>query len=428
MTTKYKEIKTNISSTQVIADLIKDIPLSTTVSILRPEYLKSNKRNLTESDTCVTRTKAKIRKTQHSSIPNFDYMVPPNTTASRISPNSFYTKQNSLTQFDSGIKMTQSKTTESNEQPSLVSTNVCPNTHIFTQYDPEIEISEIIEPNMINYYKPSTPASIDITVNNPQDKTTSDLCYYSFCNQKKMSTQYITDIKKTKSKIMESIPEYIDLTVDSPLDMRASSVSPNMLNGQSTLTRCNTQLECYEPSTSASVDITVNNLPVMTNSRLSIEKNIFTAYNNGIKAISPTSMSTDLSSNIPTFSSPPLTAITPNGNPALLGRSNIEVLLVEKDAKLSTIHSNRIKRSDWKSPQNLKVVPQIISNLSPYESALLPVAVKRALKPSSSPPSPPSKYPMLNKLLTRPTSTILKLDKRNTLITPSNVSHYYFYY
>jgi len=410
--TKYKEIKMNISSTQVIADLIKDIPLSTTVYILGPELLKSNKRKLTESDTCITKTKAKIIKTQHSSIPNFDHMVPQDTTISRISSKSFYTKQNNLTQFES----------------TLVSTNVCPNTHIFTQYNPEIEISKIIESNMINYYRPSTPASIDTSINNPQVITTSELCYYSLSNQKTISTQYNTDIKKTKPKIMESTPKYIDLTVDSPSDMRASSVSPNMLNGQSSLTQSLTQLECYEPSTLASIDKTVNNLPIITNSRLSIEKNIFTEYNNGINLISSTSMSTDLRSNIPIFPSPSLRAITPNGNPALLGPPNVEVLMVGKDAKLTAIHSNRIKRADWKSPQNLRVVPQGISISSSLESALLPVAVKRALKPNSSPPSPPSKYPMLNKLLTRPINKILKLDKRNTLNTPANVSNFYFSY
>jgi len=408
----------------VLEDLIKDIPLSTTVSILSPELSKSNKRNLTKSDTCITRDKAKIIKTQYSPIPHFDHMyvrVHPDIAASRISPKSFYAQQNK-TQFDSGSKMSQFKTIESNEQSTSVSTNICPNTQISTQYDPEIETSEITKSNMINYYEPYTPASIDMNVNNPQVMTTPELYYYSLSNQKTISTQCNTNIKKTKSKIMESTPAYIDLTVDSPPDMRASSVSPNMLNGQSSLTQCNTQLECYEPSTLETINLTVNNLPIITNSRLS---NIFTECNNGIKVISSTPMSTDLSSNISTFSSPPLRAITPNGNPALLSRPNIEVLVVEKDAALSTIHLNRIKRSDWKSPKNLTVVPQDISVTSMYESGLLPVAIKRALKPNSS---PPSNYPMLNKLLTRPTSTILKLNKRNTLNTPANVSHFYFYY
>ncbi|XP_001948907.3 probable serine/threonine-protein kinase DDB_G0282963 [Acyrthosiphon pisum] len=416
-TTKYNEIKSNISSTQVIADLIKDIPLSTTVSILCPESLKSNKRNLTESDTCITRAKANIIKTQHSSIPNFDHMdvhIPPDTTASRISP-----IKNNLTQFDSGIKMTQSKTIESSEQSTLVSTNVCLNTHILPQCDSEIEISEIIESNTINDYEPSTPASIDITVNNPQVITTSESCYYSLNNQKTVLTQYNTDIKKIKSKITESTPTYIDLTLDSPPDTRVSSISPNMLNGQSSSTQCNTQLECYEPSTlsSSSIDLTVINLPIMTNSRLNIEKNISTEYNNGIKAISSTSMSTDLRSNKPTFSSPSLRAITPNRNLSLLGRSNIDVFVVQKDAKLSTIHLKRMRRADWKSPKYLKVLPQNICKTSPDVNAIFPIAVKRALKPNSS---PPSKYPMLNKLLTRPTNRNLKLDKRNTLNTPAN--------
>ncbi|XP_060865118.1 rhoGEF domain-containing protein gxcJ-like [Metopolophium dirhodum] len=350
-TTKHKEIQTNIPSTPVIADLIKNIPLSTTVSILSPKSVKINKRNLTESDPCITRTKAKIKKTQHSSIPNFDHMnvhIPPDTTALRISPKSFYTKQNNLTQFDSGIKMTQSKTIESNEQSTLVSTNVCRNPQNSTQYDQEIEIS----------------------VNYPQAITTSGLCNYSLSNQKTISTQHNTDIKKTKSKIMESTPAYIDLTVNSPPDMRNSSVSPNMLNGQSSLTQCNTQLECNEPSTSASIDLPVNN--------------IFTQYNNGIKVISSPSMSTDLSSNSPTFSSPSLRAIIPNGNPALLGQQNVEVLVVQKDSQLSTMKSNRIKQAHWKSPKNLTMFTQ---STMLHENACLPVAVKRALKPKLSPQS-----------------------------------------
>jgi len=191
--------------------------------------------------------------------------------------------------------------------------------------------------------------------------------------------------------------------------MNASSVSPNMLNGLSSLTQCNTQLERYEPSTLVSIDLT--NLPIMTNSRLSIEKNIFTEYNNGRKTISSTSMSTDLSSN-----SPSLRETTPNSNPAMIGRPNLEVIVLNKDAQLTTM---KITSAAWKS---CKIQP------ASHESACvpsLPVAIKRALKPNLS---PPPKYPMLNKLLTRPISTIKKLDKGSTLNTPANVSHFYFYY
>jgi len=330
-----------------MADLIKDIPPSTTVSILSPGSLKSNKRNLTESDTCITRSKAKIIKTQHSSIPNIDHMdvhIPSGTTVSRISPKLFYTKQNNLTQSDSGIKMTRSKTIESNEHYTLVSTNVCPNTQMLTQYDPEIETSEITKSNMIE-------------------------------------------------------------------------------NGQSSLTQSNTQIVCYAPSSLASIDSTVNNLPIMMNS--SNAKNIFTQCNNGIKIISSTSMSTDISSNIPTFSSSSLRAITPNSNSVLLGRPNIEVLVVGKDARLSTVNASRMKRKRWSSPRSLRIVPSNISIMSSHQKAVLPVAIKRASKPNLS---SLSKYPMLNKLLTRPTSTIIKLDKRNILNTPANVSNFYFYH
>lgn len=393
----------------MIEDLIKNIPKSTTVSILNPKSLKSNKRNLTESDTCITRAKAKIIKTQHSSIQNFNHMdvhILPVTTASRVSPKSLNCQNINLIQSNKSVEMTKSKVTESNKHSTLVSRNVCPSTQILTQYVPEIEISKI-------------------TVNNPPVITSSGLSSYLLSKQKTISTQYNTDIKKTKSKIMESTPTYIDLTVDSPPDTRASSPSPNMLNGQSNFTQCNTQIECYEPSTLESIDLTVNNLPIMMNSRLNNEKKKFTQYNNGIKIISSTSMSTDLSSNIQTYSSPSLRSITSKGNPALFCQPNVDLLVVEKDAQLSTINSNRIKRVDWRSPKNLTVIPKSISVKSSLESALLPIALKRALKPNLS---PSSKYPLLNKLLTRPTSTILKLDKKNTLNTPANVSYFYFDY
>lgn len=427
-TTKYKENKTNISSTQMMEDLIKNIPKSTTVSIVSPKSLKSNKRNLTESDTCITKAKAKMIKTQHSSIQNFNHMdvhILPVTTASRVSPKSLNCQNINLIQSNKSVEMTKSKVTESNEHSTLVSRNVCPNTQILTQYVPEIEISEITESNMIDYYKPSTSQSIDVTVNNPPVIKSSGLSSYFLSKQKTISTQYNTDIKKTKAKIMESTPAYIDLTVDSPPDMRASSPSPNMFNGQSNFTQCNTQIECYEPSTLASIDLTVNNLPIMMNSRLSNEKKKITQYNNGIKIISSTSMSTDLSSNIPTFSSPSLRSITSKGNPALFCQPNVDLLVVEKDAQLSTINSNRIKRLNWRSPTNLTVIPKNTSIKSSLESALLPIALKRASKPNLS---PSSKYPLLNKLLTRPTSTILKLDKKNTSNTPANVSYFYFDY
>jgi len=150
--------------------------------------------------------------------------------------------------------------------------------------------------------------------------------------------------------------------------MRASSVNPNMLNGQSSLTQYNTQLECYEPSTLASIDLPVNN--------------ILTQYNNGIKVVS--SLSTDLSSNSPTFSSPSLREITPNGNPALLGRQNVEVLVVQNDSKLIKIKSNEIKQAQWRSPKNLTLFTKNpMLRLKYY----LPIAVKGALKPNLSPPS-----------------------------------------
>ncbi|XP_022162300.1 uncharacterized protein LOC111028074 isoform X2 [Myzus persicae] len=423
-TTKSKEIKTNLSSTQVMVDLIKDIPPSTTASILIPESSESKKRSVSECDTYITRSKTKIIKTNHSSIPNFDNLnvhIPPETTISIISPESIYTEQDNLTQSDSGIEITKSKVIETNEQSTLESSNICPDFAILTQYGTEIEFSEITESNMIDCYEPATSASIDRTVNNPPVITTSGLSSYLFSNQKTISTQYNTDIRKTRSKTMESSPAYIDLTVDSPPDMISSSVNPNMLNGQSSSTLHNTQIECYEPSTSTSIDLTVNDLPIMMNSMLKNKTNIFTQCNKDIEITSLTSMSTDLRSNNPTFSSSSVKATTPlnsnddlcmDGESKVKKRTTFDVFVVGKDAQLSTVDAKRIKRIDWKCPQALFVSSNQIPVELSHQNAILPVALKRINE------NPPSQYPLLNMLLTKPNNTVIKPAEINT--TPFN--------
>ena len=568
-----------------MVDLIKKIPSSTIVSISSPELIKSKKRKLTESDTCITRTKSKIKKTKNSSIPNFDNLdvhIPSETTVSIISPKSCDTKQHNLTESDSGISMTQSENMESDEpytpvlnipkalrvsqrllnnrkckliqsdtsvkitkpkvkklkksstsinltvdnppdlvasrfnpkslnslktnftqyntaiemteskvleynnHSTLVSTSVCANTpthmtllrsksklfnskktistqcdidigitksniikhyenftpaaiditpdmtasilssnflknqqSILAQYNTEIKITES---NIIEYYKPST-SSINLTVNNPPVIKASGLSYNILSNQRTISTQYNTAIKKTKSKKIESTPLYIDLTVDSPPDMTTSRISPSILNSQqSILTQNDTKIkisesniiEYYDPSISASIDLNLNNLPVMTNANLSSKKNIFTQYNKDIK-ISSTSISTNLNSNIPAFSNSSPSVITPsNGNlllnkvitPTLFPRfpPNLDILMVDKNAQLSSLNlSKNPNYENWRSPKSLIVYPK--RDKSSRENAILPVAIMRATNPNVY---SPLQYPMLNKLLTQSTSTTIK--------------------
>lgn len=496
-----KEIKTNIVSTPVVADLIKDIPSSSTVSILSPESLKSKKRNLTDSDTCITSTEAKILKTNS---PSFEHLDPPDTTFSGINLNSFYSKQNNLTQSDCVIKMappitiesnlpntpllnipkpsivspksldsqksnlmqsdtsielskflinefnepastkyidlyvdssqdmaasrlspnvtqhntdiemTKSKCVESNEHSISVSTNVCPNTPILTEHDTEIEICEVTESDMIEYYKSRTSDSIDSTVVNHEPVlTTLGLSSYSSSNQETVMTQHNTNIMKKEPQLMESTPAYIDLTVDSPPDLTASSVSQNVFDGQSCLTQHNTQIECYEPSTATSFALFVNNPPVIINSRINNENNIITDYNEKIEIISSTSMSTNLSSYIPTFSSSSSreTSLL-NHNPDLnkLIQPRVDVLVLEKNARLSTLNSSRMRRLDWKSPNTLLVIPKEVATRKSRERAILPVAIKRlkGLQPNVN-TSP--EYPLLNKLLTQELNKIKKPDE-----------------
>jgi len=294
----------------------------------------------------------------------------------------------------------------------------------------EIEIYEVTESDMIEYYQPFMSASIDNTVNY-QPVTTSGLNSYSPSNQQTFLNQFNTDV--IKSEIMESTPAYIDLTVDSPSDMTASSISPNMIDSQSSLTQQNTQIEYYEPSTAASTDLTVDNLPVIMSSNFSNESNVFTQYDEDYIVISSNSMSTDLSSNIPTFSNSSSRATSPlNDNPNLdmSDQPKLDVLVVEKDAQLSTLNSNRIKRVDWKSPNNLMVIPKKVPIMKSRERALLPVAIKR-LKGSKPNVYSPSQYPMLNKLLTQQTNTIKKPDKinliSNTPVLSVIVSPVHFY-
>jgi hypothetical protein len=106
-----------------------------------------------------------------------------------------------------------------------------------------------------------------------------------------------------------------------------SQLSPKLLNSQiKNFTHHNTAIEMtgfniteyYEPSTSASIDVTVNNLPAITNSRLNGEKNISTQYSNDTEINPSISISTDLSSNIPTFLSSSIRAITPLNDNLLL--------------------------------------------------------------------------------------------------------------
>jgi len=506
----------NIASTPpVIADLIKDIPSSSTVSILSPESLKNQKRNLTESDTCITRPEAKILKTNYSSIPSFDHLDPPDTF-SRINLNSFYSKQNNLTLSDSVIKITPSKTNESNlpytpllnipkpsrvspktlesqksnliqsdtsiklstflikefnepaskkyidvsvdspqdmaasrlspnftqhntdiemtkskcvesnEHFTSVSTNVCPNTPILTENDTEFEICEVTQSDMIDYYKSFNSDSIDSTVNYEPVITTLGLSSYTSSNQETVSTQYNTNIMNTKSQLMESTPAYIDLTVESPPDLTASSVSQNVFDGQSCLTQDNTKIECYEPSTAASFALTVNNSPAMMNSRFNNENNIFTEYDENIKIISSTSMSTNLSSYIQTFSSSSSRETSQmNHNPDLnmLDYPKYDLLVVENNAELSTLNTSRTGSVDWNSPNSLLVMPNKVPIMNSRDRAILPIAIKRlkGLKPNVD-TSP--EYPLLNKLLTQQINKIKKpnkIKKTNKIKKPNKI-------
>jgi len=408
--------------------------LSQTDSVIKMSQSKMIESNL-QSDKSIKLSKFLINECKPAStnLKKFDLSVDSSqsqdTTVSRISPN--------FTQCNTDFEMIKSKYVESNKHSISVSTNISPNTPISTQYDSEIEICEVTESDMIDYYEPFMSDSTDSTVNYQPVITTLGLSSNSPSNQETILAQYNTDIMNTNSQLMESTPAYIDLTVDSPPDLTASSVNSNMFDGQLYLTQHNTQIECYEPSTAASFALSVNNLPVMTNSRINNESNIFTEYNEGIKIMSSTSMSTDLSRNIPTFSSSSLNESSPLNHDSdldMLDQPIIDVLVVEKDAQLSTINSNRMKRLDWKSPNNLMVIPKKVPIMTSRERAVLPVAIKR-LKGSKPKVNTSPQYPLLNKLLTKQIKKVKSISVPDKINFISNapvlsviVSLVYFYY
>lgn len=349
MTSKPEEIKTNISSTPVMVDLIKDIPENVIISRLSPK-------------------------------PKFD------------------TQQNNLTQSDSDIKMIQSNFIKSNENFSPVS---C--------------ISKALN---------LSSKSLKRKISNLIQNNTSIEIKSKFRKYNGLSSLASNDL------IMESLP-----------DIMLSRFGPKFLNSQTTnSTQHNTAInmtesninKCYESFTPASIDVIVNNLPMIINSRLIGEKNIFTQFNKHTETIPSISISNDLNSDVPTFSSSSMRAVTSLNdnllfnkeiNPALsmVAPSNVEVLMFEKNLEISTKDSKMINQKEWESPRKLTVRSDTDPSMS--TTVILPFALKRLSKLNNH---SPSQYPMLNKLLTKP-NTILKLDKKDKLNTPLiPVSHIYF--
>jgi len=357
MTSKSEEIKTNISSTPVMVDLIKDIPANVIISRLSPK-------------------------------PKCD------------------TKQNNLTQSDSDIKMIQSKCIQSNEN-----------------FSPVVSSSIQCISKALNLSSKSLKRKISNLIQN----NTSIEIKSKFRKYNGLSSLASNDL------IMESLP-----------DIMVSRFGPKLLNRQTTnSTQHNTAYinnmtesninKYYESFTPASIDVILNNLPIIINSRLIGEKNIFTQFNKHTKIIPSISKSNNLNSDVPTFSSSSMRAVTSLNdnllfnkqiNPALsmVDPSNVEVLVFEENLEISSKDSKMINYKEWKSPRKLTVRSETDPSMG--TTVILPFALKRLSKLNNH---SPSQYPMLNKLLTKPNNIILKLDKRDKLNTPLiPVSHIYF--
>jgi hypothetical protein len=216
--------------------------------------------------------------------------------------------------------------------------------------------------------------------------------------------------------------------------MMDSRLSPKLLNSQiKNFTHHNTAIEMtesniteyYEPSTSASIDLNVNNLSAITNSRLSGEKNIFTQYSDDTEIIPSTSISTDLSSNIPTFSNSSVRTITPLNDNLLLHKTITPPLCTDAPSNVEIFKNSKISTMKRKNSEEL-TYPRIITvypKTGPLigRTVILPFAIKRILKSDSQ-----SEPIIINELLNYTYKTI-QSDKRDLLNTPIiPVSHLYF--
>ncbi|XP_025200446.1 uncharacterized threonine-rich GPI-anchored glycoprotein PJ4664.02-like [Melanaphis sacchari] len=358
---------------------VKITPENLKTSKLCQKSLNSKNKYLFKSGSDIMTSKSEgISKKLFSTLEIVDLIkeIPGDTTISRISSKPFNSKENYLTQFNYSIEISQPKITESIKNGISASNTII--TSLLSPTSLKRKISNLIRNN--------------------------------------------TSIELTKSKVKKcnksSSLESIDLTMDSSPDMMASRLGPELLNSQITnSTQYNTATEmtessiteCHEPSTSALIDLTETDPPVITNSRLSNEKYIFTKYNKGPYVIPSFPISSDISSNIPTCSSSSMNAVTSLNNDLVLNNadnpasntddsSKIELLVLGKNNRMYFVNSKVMNSHDYLRPRTLKTIFKTGLNKPIMKrSVILPFALRKQVKTNSN------------------TST--QLDKRNKLDT-----------